>query len=235
VSHKPSKPIDWPAVELEYRAGIRSLKSIGKEFGVSDAGILKRAKRDEWTRDLATRIKARAADKIARLAVSPEVAKQKTASEAQVVESHSDLQRDATAEHRHVTSGLVKAAASMIEEMTGINDPEIREGLRLFAVKRSDELDSNETRAMMKALDAVLSLPGRVLAFQKIAQGAGVAIDKDRLVLGMDKGEDHHMSYIEFLESLAPPEEARREREQRERENPMPWKQLPNAAPHNAH
>lgn len=44
------KEIDWEAVEMQYRAGIRSLKEIGKEFGVSDAGIIKRARRDEWTR-----------------------------------------------------------------------------------------------------------------------------------------------------------------------------------------
>lgn len=49
------KDIDWNAVELEYRAGIKSLKAIGNEFGVSDAGILKRAKRDGWERDLSAR------------------------------------------------------------------------------------------------------------------------------------------------------------------------------------
>ena len=45
-----SASIDWNAVELEYRAGIRSLRAIGAQFGVSDAGIIKRAKRDSWVR-----------------------------------------------------------------------------------------------------------------------------------------------------------------------------------------
>lgn len=51
--------VDWIAVEMHYRAGIRSLMSIGKEYGVSDAGILKRAKKLEWTRDLKAKIKAK--------------------------------------------------------------------------------------------------------------------------------------------------------------------------------
>lgn len=44
------RPIDWEAVEIHYRCGIRSLKSIGDEFGVSHVGIIKRARRDCWER-----------------------------------------------------------------------------------------------------------------------------------------------------------------------------------------
>ena len=43
------KDIDWKAVAIEYRAGIRSLKDIGAQFGVSDAGtrpsLIQRARR----------------------------------------------------------------------------------------------------------------------------------------------------------------------------------------------
>ena len=44
------KMIDWEAVELQYRAGIRSLKDIGREFDVSDAAIVKRARKEGWIR-----------------------------------------------------------------------------------------------------------------------------------------------------------------------------------------
>lgn len=40
--------IRWDEIEAEYRAGIRSMRSISIEFGVSRAGIIKRAKRDRW-------------------------------------------------------------------------------------------------------------------------------------------------------------------------------------------
>ena len=52
-------PVDWEAVEREYCFGLRTLKDIGAEFGVSDAGIIKRAKRDGWVRDLSSKIRAK--------------------------------------------------------------------------------------------------------------------------------------------------------------------------------
>ena len=69
------KDIDWEAVEFHYRAGIRSLKSIGAEFGVSDAGILKRAKRDGWSRDLAAKIRAKADSMVGRSRYAAEKAR----------------------------------------------------------------------------------------------------------------------------------------------------------------
>jgi len=47
-----AKNIDWEAVEIQYRAGVRSLKDIGAEFGVSDAGIIKKARKEEWVRGI---------------------------------------------------------------------------------------------------------------------------------------------------------------------------------------
>lgn len=42
--------IDWDALAVHYRAGVRSLKDMGQEFGVSDAAIIKKARREGWTR-----------------------------------------------------------------------------------------------------------------------------------------------------------------------------------------
>lgn len=52
-----AKKIDWERVERDYRAGIRSLQDIGQEYGISAPGILKRAKKEGWTRNLAERIR----------------------------------------------------------------------------------------------------------------------------------------------------------------------------------
>ncbi len=44
------KIIDWPAVEHDYRTGVKSLRLMGREYGVSESGIARRAKRDGWLR-----------------------------------------------------------------------------------------------------------------------------------------------------------------------------------------
>jgi hypothetical protein len=54
--------IDWERIELDYRAGILTLREIAQKGGVTEGAIRKRAKRDSWTRDLGEKIKARAAD-----------------------------------------------------------------------------------------------------------------------------------------------------------------------------
>lgn len=58
MSAKTKKPsIDWDAIESHYRAGIRSLKDMGKEFGCSDAAIIKHFKKLGIERDLGEKIR----------------------------------------------------------------------------------------------------------------------------------------------------------------------------------
>lgn len=45
------KPADWIAIEGEYRAGIKSLREIGAEHGISEATVRKRAKKEGWLRN----------------------------------------------------------------------------------------------------------------------------------------------------------------------------------------
>ena len=87
-------PIDWEAVELHYRAGIRSLKDIGAEFGVSDAGIIKRAKRDDWERDLRAKIQAKAEAKVSASLVSAEVSARTKVAERQIVDANAQAVAD---------------------------------------------------------------------------------------------------------------------------------------------
>jgi hypothetical protein len=55
---------DWERIEADYRAGVKPLRSIAAEHGISETAIRKRAKRDQWPRDLSQRIAARAEEKM---------------------------------------------------------------------------------------------------------------------------------------------------------------------------
>jgi hypothetical protein len=52
-----SEATKWNVVEAEYRAGIKSLRTIAAEHDISEGAIRKRAKKEEWARDLAASIK----------------------------------------------------------------------------------------------------------------------------------------------------------------------------------
>ena len=46
---------DWERIELDYRAGVKTLRQIAEEHGLSHVAINKRAKRDGWDRAKALR------------------------------------------------------------------------------------------------------------------------------------------------------------------------------------
>ncbi len=60
----PTRKIDWASIELEFRTGAKSAKSIAAEFGVSESGLSKKAKRENWQRDRVARTRGRALAKL---------------------------------------------------------------------------------------------------------------------------------------------------------------------------
>ena len=92
---------DWDAIEREYRAGIKSIRQIAKEQGISHTAIQKRAEVENWPRNLAKKIRAAADAKLAREVatdqVSTEVAK---ATEREIVDVNAAIQVALIRSHR---------------------------------------------------------------------------------------------------------------------------------------
>lgn len=62
--------IDWEAIEREYRAGQLSVREIAAQYGLSHTAINKRAKGQQWTRDLAKAVRQRVSDRLVSAEVS---------------------------------------------------------------------------------------------------------------------------------------------------------------------
>lgn len=117
-----SRPaVDWEAVECEYRAGIRSLKDIGSEFGVSDAGIIKRAKRDGWTRDLSAKIKAKAEALVSAREVSNGVRAQTKATEKAIIETNAQVMAEKLLGQRDDVQRLRNTIKNLNEELDALS------------------------------------------------------------------------------------------------------------------
>lgn len=91
---------NWAQVEADYRAGIRSLRAIADDAGISEGAIRKRAKRDQWQRDLKARINAMAEEKVRTQAVRIPGTQLTPKTEAQVVEANADIQYTVRISHR---------------------------------------------------------------------------------------------------------------------------------------
>jgi transposase len=80
--------IDKEGIEREYRAGVRSVREIGAEFGVSHTLICRWARDEGWERDLAAKIRAKADALVSKEAVSSLVTVETRAAEKAIVEAN---------------------------------------------------------------------------------------------------------------------------------------------------
>lgn len=205
---KPTS-IDWNAVELEYRAGIRSLRAIGEQFGVTDAGIIKRAKRDGWERDLKARIQAATEAKLAELAipVSPEVSAAKLVSETEIVNANSATQVDVILETRkdiQRAANIVGNLLGELEETTGNRAlfSDLGELLRNPDEKNTDKLNDVYHKA--------ISMPGRVSAMKSLTDALKTLIGLKRQAYGLSDNSNGDADKPAATEDMSVQETARR-------------------------
>jgi hypothetical protein len=110
---------DWEKIEADYRAGIKSLRQIGTEYGISHVAVDKRAKKEAWPRDLSAKIKAKAADMVNRGVVNGGLTK---ATETDVVSSNATLQATIQLSHRKDIAALRKRATEYELELSECAD-----------------------------------------------------------------------------------------------------------------
>lgn len=114
---KITKP-NWVVIEVDYRAGIKTLRQIGLEQGVSHVAIGNRAKRDGWTRDLAGQIRARAEAKVEKAAVSRELTKtERGNTEEAVVEASAVMMASTILRQRSDVRRLQALAERLVIEL----------------------------------------------------------------------------------------------------------------------
>ena len=80
------KQVDWEGVERDYSAGLLSLREIGDKHGVTEGAIRKRAKKEEWIRDLTAKIAKKSDDLVRKEMVRSEVRSEKIISEKEIIE-----------------------------------------------------------------------------------------------------------------------------------------------------
>lgn len=199
MEEKKKRPsVDWDGVEIQYRAGIRSLMDIAKEYGVSDAGILKRAKTQGWTRNLAAKIKAKADAKVSAAAVSEEVSEQKRTNQNVIVEANAEIVAQADLLNRKDVLLALDVSRSQLEEVAVLCEPEFRE--RLVALGEACDM-STESRAdkANELYRYIIGLAGRVKLSKEIAAAHGVYIPMQRKILKLDAESERSQSSLDAL------------------------------------
>lgn len=185
---QPAKKADWERIEIDYRAGVKSLREIAGEHGISEGAIRKRAKRDGWTRDLADRIQQRAEDLVRTQAVRTEVRSEQRATERQVIEANAEAVANVKMAHRSDISrarAIVNGLLDELQEMVGSDNATLLQELG-FLLRSEDE---NGKDRLNDLYQQIISLPGRSKAMKDLTASLQSLVAMERTAYGMDKDE----------------------------------------------
>lgn len=205
--------VNWEAVRLDVGAGL-TYREIGAKHGVSAATICKRAKKEEWPRDLSRRIKERAERNV----LIAETAKQRNAragvsrpvsyaNENEMIQAEAGMRSAVIMQQREDAAIPVQIAKGMLMELLALQDESLREVLGRIAEARMLSFgDGKEAQALVqaleRALDAAISLPGRAKTAQIITATFVQSGEWQRKVLSIDKDvepDDPWRALLDFV------------------------------------
>lgn len=184
------KNIDWELIEREYRAGIKTLRQMADEHGVSHVTIAQRAKRYGWQRDLQEKIQQAAKNKTTRAEATKQTNKE-LKTDAQVVEAYADVVAHVDQIQREDVGLAVTNTRNQLQELVLLGDPEFKERLVWLGELMYDpQFDKNGNEKPDKANELynyIISLAGRVKMAKEIAATHGVYIPLQRKIFGLDQ------------------------------------------------
>lgn len=161
---------DWERVEADYRAGLLSTREIAAAQGITEGAIRKRAKRDDWVRDLQAKIKAKADELVRKAEVRAPVR-----NEREVVEANAQAIADIRVSHRKDIARARSLAMRLLEEL----EVETDNGALLEQME-SAMAGQEGTEGLRRAFQRVVSTSGRIDNAKKLAEALKVLIGLER-------------------------------------------------------
>lgn len=172
---------DWERIERDYRAGVKTLRQIADENGITHGAINKRAKRDEWSRDLSGKIAAKADELVSKGAVSKSVSTETKVSDRAIIEANAQAIADVVLHERRdvsIARGIVQKLFAELE--TQIDDGE---GLGLLGELMARSNEDGNTDRLSALYQKIIALPSRVDSAKKLADALRVLVELERRVL----------------------------------------------------
>lgn len=161
------KPIDWERVEADYCAGVKSLREIAAEHGITEGTIRARAKKNDWPRNVAAKVAAKAEKILRNDALRSELRTEKAATEREIIEASAQAIVNVKLSHRKSISRqreLVERLLQELESQTGDTDlfGQLGELMRAPDDKGVDKLN--------EVYRKVIATPQRIDSLKKLAE-----------------------------------------------------------------
>ena len=187
------KKIDWEKIEVDYRAGVKTLREIADEHNITHGAINKRAKRDGWERDLTAKIKAKSDFLVSKSLVSSEVSKERRILESDIINANATNSASIQIAERKDVSKARDIVMSLFGELEHqVNNKELYE-------KLGEILEEQNESKMVELYRKVSSFAGRVGSMKSLSDALKTMIELERRVYKIDDQSSDHETYEEYL------------------------------------
>ncbi|HHT7473892.1 TPA: hypothetical protein ACT15G_005683 [Raoultella planticola] len=196
-----AKP-DWEAIETAYRAGVMSLREIAAQHGISEGAIRKRAKRDDWSRDLAAKVKERADDLVRKAEVRKQVRTEIALSERVLIEATAEVVAAVRMEHRGDIRRAREITNALFDELGA-------ECADVASLRKLGELmlepDENGRDKLNEIYHSIISMPERVKAVKALSDALKNLIGLERQAYDIDgpEGDNSVKQLSDLMDSLS--------------------------------
>lgn len=196
-----SKP-DWEAIETAYRAGVMSLREIASQHGISEGAIRKRAKRDDWSRDLNAKIQQKADDLVRKREVRRTVRNESTLTERVLIEATAEVIATVRMEHRGDIRRAREITNALFDEL-GAECADVDSLRKLGELMLSP--DENGRDKLNEIYHSIISMPERVKAVKALSEALKNLIGLERQAYGIDgpEGDNSVKQLSELMDSLS--------------------------------
>ncbi|EIV6999518.1 hypothetical protein L9475_005339 [Klebsiella pneumoniae] len=193
---------DWEAIESAYRAGLMSLREIASQHGISEGAIRKRAKRDDWSRDLAAKVKVRADDLVRKAEVRKQVRTETALSERVLIEATAEVVAAVRMEHRGDIRRAREITNALFDEL-GAECADIDSLRKLGELMLSP--DENGRDKLNEIYHSIISMPERVKAVKALSDALKNLIGLERQAYDIDgpEGDNSVKQLSELMDSLS--------------------------------
>jgi len=180
---------NWEQIELDYRAGIKTLRQIAADHGITDGAVRKRAKRDDWSRDLSKKIKAKSEELVRKELVRSEVRTEKRISEKQTIDANAQLTASVHLAQRKDIQRSRSIAMRLFDELEHAVGVENAANLEHLGELLRNEDDKG--RDVLNDIYAkIISLPGRVKAMKDLSDTLKTLVGLEREAFGLNEKQE---------------------------------------------
>lgn len=176
---KRGKKIDWESVEALYRAGAASLRAIGAQYSVSEAMIRKKAKEQDWHRDLTQRVQQKVRTELVRSTIETVRKGVNLRTEREVVDAVAEFHVDKLHMHQSIATRGRRLADVMMVELD--MHAAARDAMREKAATSADQDEKAKLQAQM-----AVTFPMFISQLSAAANAARVWITLEREAYGIN-------------------------------------------------